>query len=58
MASCHTHAASGILYILMWENRRNQTSVNSVNSVGEPTQQNFCEFCEFRGRINATNHLC
>ena len=35
-----------------------QTSVNSVNSVGEPTQQNFCEFREFRGRINATNHLC
>ena len=27
-----------------------------------PTQPtappNFCEFCEFRGRINATNHLC
>ena len=27
-----------------------------------PTQptapQNFCEFCGFRGRINATNHLC
>ena len=22
------------------------------------THPNFCEFCEFRGRINATNHLC
>ena len=22
------------------------------------TQPNFCEFCGFRGRTNATNHLC
>ena len=46
------------VYTYVGEQTQPSHLCKSVKSVGGLMQPNFCEFCEFRGRINATNHLC